>query len=81
METISVTKETVININCVCKDHSDKIRVPDPVVKDLISKHTLKKKGRAFRNIEKIYFPYLEISLALFQITFTVTKSFSFVNK
>ena len=25
-------------INCVCKDHRDKIKVPDPVVKDLISK-------------------------------------------
>ena len=26
------------SINCVCKDHRDKIKVPDPVVKDLISK-------------------------------------------
>ena len=25
-------------INYVCKDHRDKIKIPDPVVKDLISK-------------------------------------------
>ena len=25
-------------INCFCKDHRDKIKVLDPVVKDLISK-------------------------------------------
>ena len=31
-----------IVINCVCKDHRDKIKVPDPVVKDLISKKNLK---------------------------------------
>ena len=24
-------------IDCVCKDYRDKIKVPDPVVKDLIS--------------------------------------------
>ena len=30
------SKKTVIN--CVCNDHRDKIKVPDPVVKDLISK-------------------------------------------
>ena len=29
-------KKTVIN--CVCKGHRDKIKIPDPVVKDLISK-------------------------------------------
>ena len=29
-------------INCVCKDHRDKIKVPDPVVKDLISKKICK---------------------------------------
>ena len=29
-------------INCVCKDHRDKIKVPDPVVKDLISKKIVK---------------------------------------
>ena len=23
-------------INCVCKDHRDKVKVPDPVMKDLI---------------------------------------------
>ena len=28
-------------INCVCKDHRDKIKVPDPVVKDIISKKKL----------------------------------------
>ena len=30
-------------INCVCKGHRDKmIKVPDPVVKDLISEKTVK---------------------------------------
>ena len=39
-----------------CKDHRNKKEVPDPIVKDMISgkirkQNTLKKKGRAFRNI------------------------------
>ena len=31
------TDESVKTSNCTSKDHRDKIKVPDPVVKDLIS--------------------------------------------
>ena len=46
-------------INCVCKGHRDKIKVPDPVVKDLISKkivkQIIKKKSKADFTVRKVY--------------------------
>ena len=48
-------------INCVFKDHRDKIKVPDPVVKDLISKKIVKqiieKKSKADFTVREVYFP------------------------
>ena len=29
--------------NCICKDHRNEIKAPDPVVKDLISYKTIKR--------------------------------------
>ena len=55
-----------IVINCVCKDHRDKIKVPDPVVKDLISKKNLKqiikkkKRARLISRSGKYIFQYFE---------------------
>ena len=47
-------------IKCVCKDHCDKIKVPDPVVKDLISKKIVKqiisKKSKADFTVREVYF-------------------------
>ena len=31
-------RRSILGINCICKDFRDKIKVPDPIVKDLISK-------------------------------------------
>ena len=74
---------SVVNI---CKDHRDKIEVPDPLaVEDLISCklnnkpkltlktrvilcNTLKKEGRAFRNIGKNISLYCVISFANFRL-------------
>ena len=59
-----------------CKDHRDKTVAPDPlVVEDLISdklslSNTLKKEGRAFRNIEKhIAIPCLFCLFVFFKLT------------
>ena len=49
-DNVQVQSKTVCNVSC----HRVSL------------KHTLKKKGRAFRNIGKIYFPDLEISVGLF---------------
>ena len=48
-------------INCVCKDHRDKIKVPDPVVKDLIDKKkncrtNNLKKSKADFTVREVYF-------------------------
>ena len=49
---------TLMDVNFF-KDHRGKIEVPDPLaIEDLISYNTLKKEGRAFRNIGK-YIPIL----------------------
>ena len=68
--------------NCTSKDHCDKIKVLDPVVKDLISS----KLSQTYPEEErpclskywngKIYFPNREISLAL--ILFIFIKVFFF---
>ena len=51
----------VFLVNCVQKDYRDKINVPDPVVKDLISqKHCRtnnKKKSRIDLTVKEVYFP------------------------
>ena len=47
-------------INCVCKDHREKIKVPDPV-EDLISKKNCRtnnlKKSNADFKVREVYFP------------------------
>ena len=55
----------VFLVNCVQKDHRDKINVPDPVVKDLISqKHCRtnnnKKKAGLISRSRKYIFQYFE---------------------
>ena len=36
--TIISLRRSILGFNCVCNDHRDKTKVPDPLVKDLISK-------------------------------------------
>ena len=51
-------------INCVCKDHRDKIKVPDPVVKDPISKkiveQIINQRARLISRSGKYIFQYFE---------------------
>ena len=65
-------------VKCVCKDHRrDKIKVPDPIVKDLISSR-LKNKLNKFKNEHSWFhgqeihqfFPFWKATAFLFQDTF-----------